>query len=193
MAVTISRAGHEPAWPNSDVGNATGLLVLRRSLDARAAGRYLAALSTPRTQEEPRKPAARARPENMALTAFFEKAGFSLEDATVFREAFLMAKDTCSNWFVHPTAMGPYTSLTAQREASAADDHWSLLVQVLAHGIVAVIGAAMALEVSIPVEVVLSRKAAARLLKRVGDDDGDAMLQEMYSVFAERLQLAPAS
>jgi hypothetical protein len=154
------------------------------TVDSAVAKRYLDSVVASPTEERPNRPAKKARPED-AFGQFLAKSGLSDDDRSVFRNSWLDLKNIASEWFVHPTAMGPFVSRQVREDPADAVDHWTLLLLLLAHGCAQTIIAANPLRVTVPVEVVRALYAAGASLTQFGKSQGE-MLLEIHAAIAEK-------
>lgn len=159
-------------------------VLMGASADAAVAKRYLDSVVAEPTADRPNRPAKRARPED-ALGQFFSKTGMSDDDRSGFRASWVELKNSASEWFVHPTAMGPLLSRETRENPNEADDHWALLIQLLANGCIFAVAAANPLGATISVEAVRGLYAAGKSLKELGKGIGDTLL-EIHAAIAER-------
>ena len=151
-------------------------VLMGASVDTAVANRYSDYVVAEPKAARSNRPAKRARPED-ALGQFLSKTGMSSDDRSSFRASWVDLKNTASEWFVHPTAMGPLLSREARESAGEADDHWSPLIQLLAYGCLFAVAAANPIGVTIPVEAVRSIYAAGKCLEQAGNASAETMLQ----------------
>lgn len=100
------------------------------SIDDAFAKRYLKTVMEPPKPDKPLKPATRARAED-AFTVLARDGGMSKEDARNFRDAFRKIMDPKSDWFVHPTAIGPSLSLNVANGREEAGKIWGQMANHL--------------------------------------------------------------
>jgi hypothetical protein len=150
-------------------------VLMGASADTAVAKRYLDSVVAPPTTERPNRPAKRARPED-ALGRFFSKTGMGSDDSSSFRSSWVDLKNTASEWFVHPTPMGPLLSRAVRDSPDEADDNWSLLIQLLSYGCFSAVAAANPLGVTIPVEAVRSLFAGGKCLEQLGIANAKTLL-----------------
>ncbi len=160
-------------------------------MDSRVAKRYLDTVVAEPKDTSPLKPSKRARPED-ALESYFKALSMSPEDEQASRESLLTLKGVASDWFVHPTAMGPFLSKWVREGDSDGADEWANLVQVLCYGCVNVIAAANRLHLTPPIEILRALQAGAMLLTQLGSKVGATML-ELHREIVERAPTVPHS
>jgi hypothetical protein len=160
-------------------------LLMGASTDHGVAKRYLDSVVTAPTKSRPNRPAKKARPED-ALGQFFARANVTADDRSGFRASWLELKNLASEWFVHPTAMGPLLSRGVREDGDDAVDHWALLIQLLAFGCLFSLAAANPLGVTLPVEAIRSLHAAGVYLQQLGMPVGDGLL-EIHRLLGERV------
>lgn len=160
-------------------------VLMGASADQSVAKRYLDSVATAPSDSRRNRPAKKARPED-ALSQFFAKANLTADDRTGFRTSWLELKDLASEWFVHPTAMGPLLSRGVRYEGDDAVGHWALLIQLLAFGCLFSLAAANPLGVTLPVEAFRSLYAAGAYLRQLGKPEGDGLL-EIHGFLRERV------
>lgn len=159
-------------------------VLMGASADPAVAKRYLDSVVAEPVVERPNRPAKRARPED-ALGQFFLKTSMSKDDKAGFRQSWIELKNSASEWFVHPTAMGPLLSRETRENPNEADDHWSLLIQILTNGCIFSVVAANPLGATIPVEAVRGLYAAGKSLEEFGKGIGGTLLG-IHAAIAER-------
>ncbi len=151
----------------------------------KVAKRYLDTLMTEASPSNPLKPATRARPED-ALTVFLD--GHAENWAPEFRNAWLSMKNPLSDWFVHPTVMGPMLSFESKGAPELEAQHWLHLVHLLAWASVFVLLAATKLGVSVPPEIVRSIGAGGECLEQAGIADGAALFRSIHSTIVAQVK-----
>lgn len=164
-------------------------VLMGASADQGVATRYLDSVVTAPRESRPNRPAKRARPED-SLGQFFAKANVTPDDRAGFRTSWLELKDVASEWFVHPTAMGPLLSHGVREDGDDAVDHWALLIQLLAFGCLFSLAAGNPLGVTSPVEAIRSLYAAGACLRQLGKPVGDGLI-EIHAFLSERVVLKP--
>lgn len=155
--------------------------------DAKFAKRYCDSVKLSPEPDTPTKPRKRARPEDafaaLERIEHFDKALFQ-----GFREAFRSQKDIASDWFVHPTAMGPLHSLDLAEStdwaAEMVDSHWEDLVRMLGMACGLAVSAASVLGVTVEPELVKGLDAAARC---ISDESEREALRDIHSTIVERV------
>jgi hypothetical protein len=162
-------------------------VLMGASVKVSVARRYLDTIAKPAGVDEPVKPASKARSED-AFETYVRAVRLSPERRQEFRRQWLALKAISSDWFVHPTAMGPLLSAQVQADAAEAAENWGLLIQVLASGCVWAITAANPLKVTLHVELVHSIEAATKCLEELGSPNWRGV-GELHSFFAERVSV----
>ena len=159
-------------------------VLMGASVDASIAKRYLDTIVKTAGTEAPLKPATRARSED-AFDVYVRAVGLSGDEREEFRRQWLALKNISSDWFVHPTAMGPLLSAQVQINADEAAANWGLLIQLLASGCVWAIAVANPLKVTLHPEIVRSLDGAAKCLQELGSKNWRGV-SELHSLIAER-------
>ncbi len=104
-------------------------VLMGASVDENVAKRYLLTVASSEV-EESLKPSTRARPED-AFETYVRATGIEGDYRTTFRKQWLALKAVSSNWFVHPTALGPLWSRQVRDDPAGAVENWGLLLQAL--------------------------------------------------------------
>lgn len=154
-------------------------------VDTGVAKRYLDSVAKSPTEQRPNRPPRKARPED-ALSTYLAKLSAAGVDPSSFRLAWRELKDLNSEWFVHPTVLGPLLSRNVREGNDEPGSHWVLLLELLAHGCVVTLAAANPLRIALPIEIVRAIHGVGLAISELGKADGRTLL-EIHGAIAEKV------
>ena len=162
-------------------------VLMGATVDSSVAKRFLDSVVVPPEIGKGNRPVKKARGED-ALASYFHSVPVPAEGVDTYRKAWVTTKSIGSEWFVHPTAMGPLLSHQIQTGEIGAEASWSELIPLLGMGCFWTIAAASQLTVTLHPEIVRSLYAAGKCLEQVGSPVGSTLLQ-MHDGIAQRLSV----
>jgi len=134
--------------------------------DDKFAKRYLDSVAMDADPVRPLAPRKKARAED-SVGATGRAAMFSADEVNSFRSTLLVLKDVASDWFVHPTAMGPLLSRSVRDGEQNPAESWGMLVALLSFGCVWAIAAASRCGIAAPLEMLRSLDGAAQVQEQL--------------------------
>jgi hypothetical protein len=144
--------------------------------DERVAKRYLETVAIPAADPQDVKPAKRARAED-AFDVHIRSLGLRANEVESYRRSWQQMKDIASDWFVHPTAMGPLRSRAIRTGEDDALGEWVRLIELMANACAYALVAAHRLEVTLQPEPVQAMYVAGECLKQSGSPNGAVFLE----------------
>ncbi len=161
-------------------------------VDDAFAKRYIESATKPADPVRPGKPRTRARPED-AAGIFASAATSSIEEVNAYRDALLLLKTQASDWFVHPTSMGPLMSKAIQGEQNDGNSARSQLIELLTAGCFWTIMSASRCGIASPVEILKAFDGGRKVADELGSPSSSALADIWEEIVARSAPLPDAA
>lgn len=142
--------------------------------DGAFAKRYCDSVLKAPDASTPLKPKTKARAED-AVTILGRSTGLSASDLKSFRDALLSLKDSASDWFVHPTALGPSHSRTLRMGGDYPAESWGVIVNLLTFGCLWGVVATNRCGVPTSIELVRAIDGGARVQEQLDSSSAEGL------------------
>ncbi len=155
------------------------------TVDPSVAKRYLDSVADP-PADGSAKTRKRARGED-AFEVYLRKMSRPQKDEEVQRAAWVSMKSLSSDWYVHPTPLGPNMTNSVRMGRTGDSRYWIDLIEILCYGCFYPTAAGNPLKVTLHPEILRAIYAGAKCLEEQGVD-APAIILEIHSDLASRVE-----